>query len=103
MKRYRLLLLAFPRRTRRDDGEEMLRMFEAQLDEARAAGQSVGRLWLHAIVDALWHGTSERIAMATSRAVTLVREFRRWRWWMHALFQDLRYAVRTLVTQPGPS
>ncbi len=103
MKRYRLLLLAFPRRTRRDDGDEMLRMFEAQLDEARAAGQSVGRVWLHAIADALWHGTSERIALATSRSVTAVREFRRWRWWMHALVQDLRYAARTLVGQPGAS
>jgi putative ABC transport system permease protein len=103
MKRYRLLLFAFPRRTRRDDGDEMLRMFEAQLDEARAGGQSVGRVCLHAIADALWHGTSERIALATSRSVTAVREFRRWRWWMHALVQDLRYAARTLVGQPGPS
>jgi hypothetical protein len=82
MKRYRLLLLAFPRRTRRDDGDEMLRMFEAQLDDARAAGQSGGRLRLHAIADALWHGTSERSAMAASRTVRAVREFRRWRWWI---------------------
>jgi putative ABC transport system permease protein len=103
MKRYRLLLLAFPRRTRREVGDEMLRMFEAQLDDARTSGQSVARLWAHAIADALWHGTSERIAMARLERVSGLREFRRWRWWMHALIQDLRYAVRMLVAQPGAS
>jgi putative ABC transport system permease protein len=103
MKRYRLLLRAFPRRTRRDDGEEMLRMFEAQLEDARASGRSVARLWVHAIADAVWHGTSERIAMARTATLHVFREFRRWRWWMHALLRDLRYALRMLVAQPGAS
>jgi putative ABC transport system permease protein len=103
MKRYRLLLLAFPRRTRRDDGDEMERMFEAQLQEARAVGQSVWRLWLQAIADAFWHGTVERLAMITSGTVAVVRESRRWRWWMHALVHDLRFTVRLLVRQPGLS
>jgi predicted permease len=103
MKPYRLLLLAFPRRTRRDVGDEMLRMFESQLDEARASAQSVVGLWLRAIADALWHGTSERIANATSDVMRTCRELRRWRWWMHALGQDLRHAVRMLVAQPGTS
>jgi predicted permease len=103
MNAYRLLLLAFPRRTRREVGDEMLRMFEAQLDDARRSGQSVARLWLHAIADAVWHGTIERIAMSKATTVHALRESGRWRWWMHAIVQDLRYAVRMLVAQPGTS
>lgn len=98
---YRFILLAFPRRIRREFGEEMTRMFEAQLRETRAARRSVARLWLLAVIDALVHGTAERLAALRQHGRGLLHELRRWRWWMHAFRQDLRYALRVLLSQPS--
>jgi putative ABC transport system permease protein len=98
---YRVLLLAFPMRTRREFGEDMVRMFRDQLAEARAGGHSTARIWVSASVDALRAGTAERFIPFRSCATAAGRESRRWRWWMHAFQQDVRYAVRMLLKQPG--
>jgi putative ABC transport system permease protein len=101
MNLYRVLLLTFPRRTRRAFGDDMVQMFEAQLVEARAKGHSPLRVWMRAVSDALWHGGAERMGIIGDRARAAGRELRRWRWWMFAIAQDLRYALRMLATQPS--
>ena len=98
---YRVLLLAFPRRVRREFGDDMLRMFEEQVVEARRQGRSRGRVWIEAAIDALRHGAGERWAPLRTRASMARRETRRWRFWMQAFNQDVRYAFRLLVKQPG--
>jgi putative ABC transport system permease protein len=101
---YRLLLLAFPRRFRRELGDDMARMFAAQLLETRSQGGSEWRLWLRAIADAAWHGSIERtlaIWCGLTTALAALAVTRRWRCWMAALRQDLRYAIRMLGRQPG--
>jgi predicted permease len=103
VKRYRLLLVLFPRQVRREFGDDMARLFAAQLEETRAQRGSVWRLWGRAIADALWHGSIERALSAGRTLRAVLAETRRWRWWMAALLQDLRYASRMLVRQPGTS
>jgi predicted permease len=99
---YRLIVrLAFPRRVRRRFGADMVRMFERQQAERRAAGVPLLPLWMDAVADACVEGFGERLAMMSERRHAAGREFRRWRWWMHALVRDSRYAVRLLVKQPG--
>ena len=98
---YRLLLFAFSRRTRREFGDEMARLFEAQQRTARANGEGLMRLWLSAIGDAVVHGSADRLSAIERGVSSTTRELKRWRWWMHALRQDLRYALRLLVRQPG--
>jgi putative ABC transport system permease protein len=91
---YRLLLLAFPAGIRREFGEDMAAMFANQIDETRARRASVARLWLLALADALFHGAGERFG---------ARKPPRWRWrsYMRALYQDVRYACRMCARQPG--
>ena len=101
MTLYRLLLLLFPRRMRRDFADDMARLLAAQLDEARRARRSVARVWGHAIADALWHGLLERLLDTGSSLRRLAAETRRWRWWMIAVLQDVRYASRMLIRQPA--
>jgi predicted permease len=96
---YRLLLLAFPVRIRREFGDDMLRMFEQQLRGATPGGAA--RLWAEAAVDAIGHGAAERFGLTCRHAGAFLRGARRWRWWMHAIRQDLTYALRLLVKQPG--
>jgi putative ABC transport system permease protein len=99
---YRLLLwLAFPRKLRRMFGEDMERLFEAQREEVRASGGSIVRLWVDAIGDAFLQGTAERLKQVENLGFAVIREARRWRWWMRAFMQDVRYAARLLVKQPG--
>ena len=98
---YRLLLLAFPRRVRTDVGLDMLRMFEDRLAEARAAGVHPLRIWLAAAADALSQGVAERWAPLQTGARAVGHESKRWRWWMHALRQDVKYSCRLLLKQPG--
>ncbi len=94
---YRLLLLiAFPRRVRREFGDDMHQLFADELSAARGFNARAA-FWAAAIVDAMRHGVAERCAPVTER----FRLFRRWRWWMSALLQDLRYGVRCLVRQPA--
>ncbi len=98
---YRLLLLAFPAQARREFADDMVRMFSEQLRDARATGRSQTRVWLSAMSDALRAGLAERFVPFHSRAVAGRRESRRWRWWVHAFQQDVRYALRLLLKQPG--
>jgi putative ABC transport system permease protein len=90
---YRLLLLAFPRDLRGEFGDDMTAMFVRQLRGADTR-RGRARLWLHAGADAVVNGLAAR-----SPGPGLPRP--RWRWWMHAIVQDLKYALRVLVRQPG--
>ena len=99
---YRVLLwLAFPRRLRRAFGEDMVRLFDAQREHVRTSGGSMAQRWTDAIRDAVLHGTAERLRQFEDGAFALARQVRRWRWWMRAFVQDVRYALRLLVKQPG--
>jgi hypothetical protein len=105
MTPYRVLLLLFPRRVRRDFGDDMTRMFEAQLAEARQQSRSVSRLWCRAAADALWHGSVERALEIRRAGGALTAATRHWRCLMvamlAAMLHDLRYAARMLFRQPG--
>jgi putative ABC transport system permease protein len=102
MNPYRLLLLAFPRHVRDEFGHEMELLFEQQLRAVRESGGSPTRVWCSAIGDAVVHGFGERLERAR-RAARIVSGMRRWRWWMNALMQDLRYAGRLLRADRGTS
>ena len=99
---YRMLLwLAFPRRLRRIFGDDMTRLFNAQREEVRARGGSMMRLWADAVRDALLQGTAERLKQIEHGGLAVARELRRWRWWIRAFIQDVRYAARLTFKQPG--
>jgi putative ABC transport system permease protein len=99
---YRLLVaVTFPAGFRRRYGADMVRMFEGRVEQIREHGGSLLRLWIDALIDALTHGTAERLKALADGVSTVAEELRRWRWWMYALVQDFRYAARLLVRQPG--
>ena len=103
---YRLLLLAFPRRVRREFGDDMLRLFEDQVADAKRRGHSAVRIWVAATLDALRHGVSERwsggLRLRAARGGGLgLRSALRGGGWMHAFWQDVRYALRLSIAQPG--
>jgi putative ABC transport system permease protein len=100
---YRLLLLTFPKQWRREFGDDMLQMFAAQERDVRSSGASVARFWIRAVADALWHGSIERGLATIAGTRAFIAGIRRWRWWMHALRQDLVYAVRLMMRTPGAS
>jgi putative ABC transport system permease protein len=101
MMLYRMLLLAFPRRVRDEYGEEMVRMFEAQLRTVRASGKGRVRLWTSAVADALFHGLAERFGNRRDHAHAGNRRRGRWRSVMESVRLDLRYAIRLFLAQPG--
>ena len=110
---YRLLLLAFPADVRRDFGDDMAVMFTKQVEDARRSGQSTGQLWIRAVADAFFNGVVDRLGANERQRVSHVSSGRaprragageapdRWRWWMHAFLQDIKYAFRVLARQPG--
>jgi putative ABC transport system permease protein len=98
---YKLLLLAFPSRVRREFGRDMEQMLTDQLAEARRLRASVGRVWISAAVDAFRFGLVERFAAPSGGLRTV--GFKRGRWWMLAFKQDIRYAARLLFKQPAIS
>ena len=103
MNMYRLLLLAFPREVRREFGDDMSDMFNAQLDAARD-GRGRTRLWVLAVVDAAVYGLgerSERFWSGLRARVPVGWRAPRWRHVMNAMWQDLRYAGRLFTAQPG--
>jgi putative ABC transport system permease protein len=101
MSLYRLLLLAFPRRVRRDFGEDMERLFEAQRRAVRESRDGAGRFWISVVLDAFVHGTAERISIAGESLRAFWLRLRNWRVLMAAFAHDLKHAVRLLVRQPG--
>ena len=96
-----LLVLFFPRRVRREFGDDMARMFAAQLAGARASGTGVARLWLLALLDAVVHGSAERWRTVSDRRRRFVRAIRHWRWGVRAVRQDVKYAFGMMRRQPG--
>ena len=79
---YKALLHCYPAAFRHEYGSQMLLMFAEQLGEARRTGGRFQQaaLWLHAASDALTIAPKEH--------------------W-HVIFQDLRYALRTLAARPS--
>ncbi len=79
---YRALLYCYPAAFRHEYGNQMLRLFAEQLGEARRTGGQFqpASLWLQAALDALTVAPKEHC---------------------HVIFQDLRYALRTMATRPG--
>src|SRR3970040_761475 len=79
---YRALLRCYPAPFRREYGAEMACAFAEQVREARQDGgwRAEASLWLHAFVDLLHIAPKEHL---------------------HVMGQDLRYALRTLVSNPG--
>jgi hypothetical protein len=94
MRLYRLLLFAFPASLRREFGDDMAEMFAMQVDAARRGRRGVVRLWMRAIADAASGGLQERLGGVKPPRF-------RGRSYMRAFVQDLKYAVRMLVRQPG--
>ena len=90
MRFYRFLLLAFPRRIRREYGEEMVRMFEAQLRTAKAMGNNRLRLWISAAADAIFYGLTERLGEPNCRSDVDGPRRGRWRSWMDSVRLELR-------------
>jgi predicted permease len=101
MSIYRLLLRAFPRRIRVDFGDDMVRLFELQRRAARESSENMVRFWFHACTDVVAHGLAERMALVRALLERGIRHRSRWRWWMHALRHDVRYAFRLLARQRG--
>jgi predicted permease len=79
---YRTLLWCYPAPFRREYGAEMAGAFAEQVREARLHGgwPAETSIWLHTLFDVL---------------LTAPREH------YHVIQQDLRYAIRTMASQPG--
>src|SRR5262245_34298946 len=79
---YRALLWCYPAPFRREYGAEMAGAFAEQVRDARQHGgwPAETSIWLHTLLDLL---------------LTAPREH------YHVIQQDLRYAIRTLASQPG--
>jgi predicted permease len=82
LRLYRTLLWCYPATFRREYGAEMVGAFAEQVREARQRGgwSAETSIWLQTLLDLL---------------LTAVREH------YHVIRQDLRYAIRTLASQPG--
>jgi putative ABC transport system permease protein len=89
---YRLLLFAFPPDVRREFGDDMTAMNAKQIEDARSRPGRVTRLWIRAVADALSSGVAERMPDPPQwKGRSLMRAF----------VQDLKYACRVLLRQPG--
>ncbi|SPF54658.1 membrane hypothetical protein [Candidatus Sulfopaludibacter sp. SbA4] len=79
---YRALLHCYPAAFRQEYGSQMILMFAEQLGEARRTGSPLepAAVWLGAAFDALTIAPKEHC---------------------HVILQDLRYALRTMVSRPG--
>jgi predicted permease len=79
---YRTMLWCYPAPFRREYGTEMAYAFAEQVREARQCGgwRAEASVWLRALVDLLHIAPKEHL---------------------HVIRQDLRYAIRTLASNPG--
>ena len=104
---FRLLLGLYPRRFRREYGDEMTSLFRVRLARARKAGRmAVARLWLGLVGDAVTNALAVRrgARLPRTNAAPPVRrsplpERREDR--METLWQDIRHAGRRLAQSPG--
>lgn len=95
-RRYRRLLLLYPRAHRERYGREMEHAFLTllRMDTARHGRLGTIRCWAGAVADAVRHGVVLRLHGPDSTTHTGGREM------MGSLFTDLRFAVRSLLRQP---
>jgi putative ABC transport system permease protein len=100
---YRAILRFFPRTFRDRHGDAMLDQFRAQRDLRRGRPIAIIGFWWRAILDGLRHGIGERLEARSHRRRSATGEFaaRRARFAGSQWFGDFRYAVRSLVRQPG--
>ena len=93
MRRFRLLLLLFPREFRVRFGADMADVFTDRLRAARARGViATLALWIRTIADIIPHGLAERRAAARVAWSTRM---------IDSLSHDVRYAFRTFRKRPG--
>jgi hypothetical protein len=97
---YRFLLRFCPADLRAEFGDEMERLFLAEL--ARANGIGKGRVWLTAVADVVRHGVGARNdAWRRVRGSSAYTEYESGGYWMDTWRYDLRHAVRAIARQPG--
>jgi hypothetical protein len=79
---YRTLLWCYPAPFRHEYGAEMVCAFAEQVQEARQHGgwRAEAAIWFGTLVDLFFTAPKEHF---------------------HVIHQDLRYAIRTLASQPG--
>lgn len=78
---FRTLLWCFPAPFRREYGDEMVRAFSQDFNEARRLGWwRQATIWLRSVFDVVMTAPKEHV---------------------HVIQKDIRYALRTLLSQPG--
>lgn len=100
--RYRLLLRAWPREHRERYGHEMEETFLALLRVARVRAGRVGvaACWVRAIADAGVHGTAQRFRHGSGARTGAHSQAERGGELMGTVFNDVRYALRSLSRRP---
>ena len=78
MNFYRVLLLAFPRQMRREFGDDMVSMFDSQL-QAASDWSTRARLWFLAVADALVHGMGQRLHWIRPAFTVVIDLLRPWK------------------------
>jgi putative ABC transport system permease protein len=102
IRAYRALLALYPRRLRREDAPELLRLYRHQLRELRRQGRPTSAFVRRALLDLMQDVLRERAAQITSPFLMLRRNpVARWRFWVSAFIRDLRYGARVLWKTPG--
>ncbi len=98
---YRRLLLVYPKRFRRKYGNEAIRQLQSDLREARNAGPIRAALGqVVGVADFILAGFSERIA-SRKAAAKAKRPPRSGMMMISSAAQDLRFAARSFLRQPG--
>jgi putative ABC transport system permease protein len=98
---YRWLLRAFPPGVREEFAADMVRQFREVRETAAGRPLALARLWMHATVDALWHGAAERwggrAAISDDSGRRAMERRRPW----GGVWSDVRLGVRRLRKAPG--
>ncbi len=97
---YKLLLHAYPRQMRHEFGRDMELAFTSLCAEQRGRPRALATIYCRETVDAMRSGLSQRRSLQ-SHAEPPWLPADRGGSWMQSLFQDLRFAARSLIKKPG--